>query len=87
MSILLDEGVPRVIKKRLPDLPIRTVAEMGWRGIRNGDLLDLTAGKFTIVITTDKNLPLQQNLEKRRLSAIILPHEPHPAGRQADVAD
>lgn len=73
MSILLDEGVPRVIQRRLPDLPIYTVEEMSWRGIRNGQLLDLMAERFGILVTTDKNLRHQQNLAKRQISAVILP--------------
>ena len=73
MSILLDEGVPRVIQRRLPDLPIYTVDEMSWRGIRNGQLLDLMAERFDILVTTDKNLRHQQNLVKRQISAVILP--------------
>jgi len=73
VSILLDEGVPRVIQRRLPDLPIYTVDEMSWRGIRNGQLLDLMAERFDILVTTDKNLRHQQNLVKRQISAVILP--------------
>ena len=74
MKILLDEGVPDLIQKRLRNLTIATVQDLGWRGIRNGDLLDLMMGNgFEILITTDKNLPYQQNLAKRNLSAIIIP--------------
>lgn len=73
MSILLDEGVPRVIQRRLTDLFISTVEEMGWRGIRNGKLLDLMSGRFNVLVTTDKNLRYQQNLEKRQISAVVLP--------------
>ena len=46
---------------------------MGWRGIKNGALLDLMAEQFQVLITADKNLPFQQNLKKRQISAIILP--------------
>lgn len=46
---------------------------MGWRAVKNGALLDLMAGEFQIIVTTDKNLPSQQNLSKRKLSAVILP--------------
>ena len=73
MSILLDEGVPRVIQKRLPHLQISTVDQMGWRGIKNGTLLDLMSGTFTILVTTDKNLRYQQNLAQRQVSVVILP--------------
>ena len=74
MKILLDEGVPKVIQQRLIDFSISNVEDMGWRGITNGALLDLmAAGQFQILITADKNLPFQQNLKKRQLSAIIIP--------------
>ena len=73
MRILLDEGVPDIIQKRLTHRTNATVQELGWRGLRNGDLLDLMAGRFEIIITTDKNLPFQQNLPKRKLAAIVLP--------------
>jgi hypothetical protein len=74
LKILLDEGVPKVIQRRLTKLSISNVEEMGWRGIKNGALLDLmVAGQFQILITTDKSLPLQQNLKKRLVSAIIIP--------------
>ena len=73
MKILLDEGVPRVIKKRLNDLSISTVEEMGWRGTKNGALLDLMSRNFDTLITTDQNLSYQQNLVKRQLSAVVLP--------------
>jgi len=73
VRILLDEGVPDIIKKRLTQFSIATVQELGWRGIKNGALLDLMAGRFGIIVTTDKNLPFQQSLPKRQLAAIILP--------------
>ena len=73
MRILLDEGVPDIIQKRLSKFSIFSVQEMGWRGVKNGILLDLMADDFRIIITTDKNLPSQQNLKKRQIAAIILP--------------
>lgn len=50
MRILLDEGVPDIIQKRLSTLSIFSVPEMGWRGVKNGILLDLMADDFRIVI-------------------------------------
>ena len=46
---------------------------MGWGGLQNGDLLAQAEVSFDLLITTDKNLPYQQNLAKRNLSAIIIP--------------
>jgi hypothetical protein len=79
LKILLDEGVPQIIQKRLSQLSISNVEEMGWRGIKNGALLDLMAGQFQILITTDKNLPSQQNLKKRQISLVILPTNDVPS--------
>lgn len=79
MRILLDEGVPKIIQKRLSQLSISNVEEMGWRGIKNGALLDLMAGQFQILITTDKNFPSQQNLKKRQISLVILPTNDVPS--------
>jgi hypothetical protein len=73
LKILLDEGVPKIIQKHLSQLSISSVEEMGWRGITNGAWLDLIAGQFQVLITTDKNLPSQQNLIKRQISLVILP--------------
>ena len=79
MKILLDEGVPKIVQKQLSQLSISNVEEMGWRGIKNGALLDLMAGQFQILITTDKNLPSQQNLKKRQISLVILPTNDIPS--------
>jgi hypothetical protein len=73
VRILLDEGVPDIIKRRLTQFSIATVQELGWRGIKNGVLLDLIAGSFEVIIQQTRIYPFQQNLPKRRLAAIILP--------------
>lgn len=73
MKILLDECTPRIVKKRLPQRDIRTVQEMGWSGIKNGDLLLAAEGQFDVFITTDKNLRQQQNLAGRDLAILLLP--------------
>lgn len=41
MQVLLDECVPRPLKRELPDYQVRTVVEMGWSGKKNGELLQL----------------------------------------------
>ncbi len=79
MKILLAEGVPEIIQQLLLTLSIFTVEQMGWRSLKNGALLTRMMGEFQIIITTDKNLPFQQNLKKRQISAIILPTNEIPA--------
>jgi predicted nuclease of predicted toxin-antitoxin system len=78
MKILLDECTPRVVKRRLAEHDISTVQEMGWAGVKNGELLALAESKFEVFITTDKNLRYQQNLSQRKLAFILLPSNQVP---------
>ena len=73
MNILLDECTPHAVKKRLPHLSILTVQEMGWSGVKNGELLKLADQQFDVFITTDKNLRYQQNLARVKLAFLLLP--------------
>ncbi|MGH7205722.1 MAG: DUF5615 family PIN-like protein [Nitrospiraceae bacterium] len=79
MRILLDESAPRVIKTRLPKFAISTVQEMGWTGLKNGELLDLAEQQFDVFITADQQLRYQQNLTGRRLAGLALPSNQVPA--------
>jgi hypothetical protein len=78
MRILLDECTPCVLKRRLPGREIRTVQEMGWAGLKNGDLLAATEGRFDVFITTDKSLRFQQNLNKFSFAVLLLPSNKVP---------
>jgi len=79
VKVLLDEAVPEIIGRRLPQFEITTIQAMGWRGVRNGALLDRMSGRFAVLITTDKNLPFQQNLRQREISVIALPANDIPS--------
>ena len=73
MRILLDECVPRPLKRELADYEVRTVVEMGWSGKKNGELLQLMSQEgFTILLTTDQNLRFQQNLQQVGVAIIVL---------------
>ena len=51
--MLLDECVPRRLRRELPGHDIRTVSEMGWSGIKNGPLLHRAAQEFDVFLTVD----------------------------------
>jgi hypothetical protein len=51
---------------------VRTVADQGWAGISNGQLLSLAATEFDVFITVDRNLPFQQHLPKFDIAVILL---------------
>ena len=76
MIILLDENL---LSKKLkqPFLKkgdvIYNVNDMGWRGLKDREILDLAEKyPFDVFITADKNLPYQQNLTNIILRIIIL---------------
>ena len=72
MRLLLDESVPSRLRRSLVGHEVRTVVEMGWSGVQNGELLALAATEFDAFITVDKNLPYQQNLAMLPVAVIVL---------------
>jgi len=62
LRILLDECAPRIVKTRLARLAISTVQELGWTGIKNGELLARAEQRFDVLVTADQSFPYQQNL-------------------------
>jgi predicted nuclease of predicted toxin-antitoxin system len=73
MRILLDECVPRRLKRELPLHVVHTVPELGWSGKKNGELLQLMKGQnFDVFLTTDQNLRYQQNLQAAGIAVVVL---------------
>ena len=72
MRVLLDECVPRALRERLPGHEVTTVAETGWSGAKNGELLRLAAQRFDVLLTVDRNLAFQQRIDKLALAVVIL---------------
>lgn len=81
MRVLLDESIPTVLASRLVDHRVRTVAQLGWAGKKNGELLRLADATFDAFVTMDRSLPQQQNLTGLRLGIVIL------IARSNDIAD
>jgi predicted nuclease of predicted toxin-antitoxin system len=76
MIILLDENL---LSKKLkqPFLNkgyiVYNVNDMGWRGFKDHQILDLAEKHpFDVFITADKNLPYQQSLTDKTFKIIIL---------------
>jgi predicted nuclease of predicted toxin-antitoxin system len=71
-KLLLDECIPHRIRQSLPEFDTYTVTFMGWSGIKNGKLLQLAIDNdFDIFLTTDKNLPYQQNATKFPIAIVV----------------
>jgi len=75
MHVLLDECVPRALRAQLPGHEVKTVAETGWTGVKNGELLRLAAQRFDVLLTVDRNLAYQQNLANAPIGVIVM-HAP-----------
>lgn len=73
MKILLEECTSRVLKRLLQGQTVSTVQEIGWAGLKNGNLLAAADGRFDLFVTTDKNLRFQQNLSKYGFAVMLLP--------------
>ncbi len=72
MKILLDECVTRKVKRYLSEFEVYTVGEMGFSGLKNGELLaEAEKQGFDILLTIDKNIDSQQNIGKYSLSLVI----------------
>lgn len=72
MYLLLDESVPRRLRRALPAHSVKTVVEMGWSGVKNGAQLALAAPEFNAFITVDRNLPYQQNMAALLIAVVVL---------------
>ncbi len=73
MLVLVDESLPTVLAGEIVGHDARTVRQMGWLGVSNGDLLRrAVAAGFTAFVTADRNVEHQQNIAKLGLGIIVL---------------
>ena len=72
MRVLLDECLPRRLKRDLVGHDARTTPEMGWASKRNGDLLRLAEWDFDVFLTVDRKLQHQQNLSTFNIAVVVL---------------
>ena len=81
MKVLLDECLPKKLKREVATEVVKTVPEMGWASIVNGALLRLAEQEFDVFLTNDQNLEHQQNLKNFDLGIVVL------AASTNDIAD
>ena len=70
--VLLDECLPRHLKRSLEGHQVRTVPEAGWASKENGELLSLASADFDVFVTVDRNLAFQQNPTTLQIAVIVL---------------
>ena len=72
MRILLDESAPGRLGPLLTGHSSVSVQRRGWASIKNGKLLALVAGEFDVLLTADKGMEYQQNLETLPVAILIV---------------
>jgi hypothetical protein len=69
LRILLDENVDRRLKGDFAEgHDVSTVAEAGWAGKKNGELLGLAEREFDVLVSSDKGILHQQNVSRLDLA-------------------
>ena len=83
MKILIDECVDQRLRFLLSGHDCETAAYAKLSGLKNGALLAAAeAADFEVIITTDQEIPFQQNMTSRKISVIVLCA---PTNRLADL--
>src|SRR2546427_4190045 len=73
MRLLLDECVPRPLKRDLAEHDVHHVVDMGWSSKRNGELLQLMAvARFEALLTVDRNIEYQQNIGSSGIGVVLV---------------
>ena len=72
MKVLLDECVTRYLKRDFTGHQVLTVEEAGFKGLKNGQLLQAVSGLYEVLVTVDQNLQYQQNLSSFAIAIILL---------------
>lgn len=73
-KVLLDENLPKPLKKHFSEeFEVFTVHDLGWQSKKDKELLEaIVKEDIGILITADRNLQYQQNLEKYPVQVIVI---------------
>jgi predicted nuclease of predicted toxin-antitoxin system len=73
MKILLDECLPLDLRRSFPGTDAHTVQWAGFKGKKNGELLEAAeAAGYEVLLTVDQGIPHQQNPVDRKLAVLVL---------------
>ena len=72
MRVLLDECVDRRLADDIRGHDVKTVPEIGWAALKNGELLARATQEFNAFVTVDRRLPFQQELSRFPIAVIVL---------------
>ena len=72
MRVLLDECVDRRFAQHIVGHDVKTVPEVGWAALKNGELLGRAQHAFDVLLTVDRTLSFQQSLSRFTIAVIVL---------------
>ena len=73
MLVLFDHGTPKGLIRALPGHTVYTAQAKRWDTLSNGALLNAAEeAKFDVLLTTDRRIRYQQNLQARRVALVVL---------------
>lgn len=73
MKLLLDECLPRKLKREFVGHEVITIDEAVFKGLKNGKLIQAASETgFEVLISVDKNIEHQQNKTNLPISILVL---------------
>jgi hypothetical protein len=70
--VLLDENLPRKLRRELPECEVQTVQEAGWGSFKNGALLSQAQTDFDVFLCADTHLKDQQNVPRFDIGIVVI---------------
>jgi predicted nuclease of predicted toxin-antitoxin system len=73
MKVLLDECLPLDFRHSFPTIQVHTAQWAGFKGKKNGELLEAAeAAGYDVLLTVDQGIPHQHRRGDRRLAVVVL---------------
>jgi len=83
MLVLFDHVTPAGVARCLEGHKVVKAKERGWDTLTNGALLSVGENSgFDVLLTADKNMKYQQNLEGRKIALVVLSTPQWPVVRK-----
>ena len=64
--------MPRDLIAELAGHEVRTVGQLGWKGLDNGELLTRAAERFDALISMDRNMPVEHDIARYRIGLVLV---------------
>lgn len=76
MRLFFDECLPIDLRKLLTEHEVHTASYAGFSGLKNGDLIRVIVHSYDVLITLDRNMQFQQNLENSGIAVVVMKAHP-----------